>query len=144
MLRAVRGLQPVEQLIKGTRQLRDLIFIPRHDQSLPQRPARADAMRRFRRRIHRAQPRPGEEIRQHIAAGKVVTRLGLTWNERISFLFDERLQVKRLEFLDILKEEAENQGDNEEERFDLDFTLMSGELAHLLADLVEALGGEPQ
>ena len=86
----------------------------------------------------------GEEIRQHIAAGKVVTRLGLTWNERISFLFDERLQVKRLEFLDILKEDAENQGDNEEERFDLDFTLMSGELAHLLADLVEALGGEPQ
>ncbi len=84
----------------------------------------------------------GKEIGQHIADGKVVTRLGLTWNERISFLLDEKLQVKRLEFLDLIKEEAENQSDNEDERFDLDFTLMSGELAQLLADLVSALGGE--
>ena len=84
----------------------------------------------------------GKEIGQHIADGKVVTRLGLTWNERIAFVFDDKLQVKRLEFLDIIKEEAENQGDNEDERFDLDFTLMSGELAQMLADLVSALGGE--
>ena len=84
----------------------------------------------------------GEEIRQHIAAGKVVTRLALTWGERISFLLDEKLQIKRLGFLDILKEEADSQAENEEERFDLDFTLMTGELARLLNDLLDALGGE--
>ena len=84
----------------------------------------------------------GEEIRQHIASGKIVTRLGMTWNDRIAFLLDDKFQLKRLEFLDILKEENENQGDNEDERFDLDFTLMSGELAQLLGELVEALGGE--
>ncbi|MFZ4538776.1 recombination-associated protein RdgC [Propionivibrio sp.] len=84
----------------------------------------------------------GEEIRQHIAAGKVVTRLAMTWGDRISFLLNENLQIKRLAFLDILKEQADGQAENEDERFDIDFTLMSGEVARLLDDLLEALGGE--
>jgi len=84
----------------------------------------------------------GEEIRQHIADGKVVTRLALTWGDRISFLLNENLQIKRLTFLDILKEQADGQAENEEERFDIDFTLMTGEVARLLDDLLEALGGE--
>lgn len=84
----------------------------------------------------------GDEIRQHIAGGKTVTRLAMTWNDRISFVLDENLQVKRLAFLDILKEGTEQQADNAEERFDLDFALMAGELARLLADLVDSLGGE--
>ncbi|EXI78189.1 MAG: Recombination-associated protein RdgC [Candidatus Accumulibacter appositus] len=85
----------------------------------------------------------GEEIRQHIEAGKVVTRLAMTWNDRISFVLDDNLQIKRLAFLDILKEQADGQADNEDERFDIDFTLMSGEVAQLLDDLRAALGGEP-
>ncbi len=84
----------------------------------------------------------GDEICQHIAAGKVVKRLAMTWNDRISFLFDEKGQVKRLSFLDLLKEESDVQAENEDERFDLDFALMSGELARLLDDLVKVLGGE--
>jgi recombination associated protein RdgC len=84
----------------------------------------------------------GEEIRKHIAAGKVVTRLAMTWNDRISFVLNENLQIKRLSFLDILKENADHQAENADERFDLDFTLMAGELARLLDDLLEALGGE--
>lgn len=84
----------------------------------------------------------GEEIRQHIADGKVVTRLALTWGDRISFLLNENLQIKRLSFLDILKEQADGQAENEDERFDIDFTLMTGEVARLLDDLLDALGGE--
>jgi recombination associated protein RdgC len=84
----------------------------------------------------------GEEIRQHIAAGKIVTRLAMTWNDRISFILNDLLQIKRLAFLDILKEQAEGQGENEDERFDIDFTLMSGEVAQLFDDLLAALGGE--
>jgi len=84
----------------------------------------------------------GEEIRQHIADGKVVTRLAMTWGNRISFLLNENLQIKRLSFLDLLKEQADSQAENEDERFDIDFTLMTGEVAQLLNDLLEALGGE--
>ena len=72
----------------------------------------------------------------------MVTRLGMTWGDKISFVLDDKLQIKRLSFLDILKESSEGQAENEDERFDLDFALMSGELARLLDDLVEALGGE--
>lgn len=66
----------------------------------------------------------------------------MTWRQRISFLLDEKMQIKRLAFLDILKEEADGQAENDEDRFNLDFTLMSGELARLLDDLLAALGGE--
>ena len=84
----------------------------------------------------------GDEVRQHIAQGKVVTRLALTWRDKISFVLNDKLQIKRLVFLDILKEQSDGQSENEAERFDLDFTLMTGELAELVADLMLALGGE--
>ena len=84
----------------------------------------------------------GDEIRQHIARGKTATRLGMTWNDKISFMLTDSAQVKRLAFLDILKEAAEAQSDNAAEQFDLDFALMTGELARLLDDLIEAIGGE--
>lgn len=84
----------------------------------------------------------GGEIRKHIESGKIATRLAMTWNDRISFVLTDKLQVKRLAFLDILKEEAEQNAETADEQFDIDFALMAGELAHLLADLVVALGGE--
>lgn len=85
----------------------------------------------------------GEDILQHIAAGKTATKLAMTWNDRISFVLTESAAIKRISFLDILKkDQAENQADSKEEQFDLDFTLMAGELARLHADLVSALGGE--
>jgi len=87
-------------------------------------------------------PLEGEEIRRHIADGKVVTRLAMTWNERISFVLNDLLQIRRLAFLDILKEQSESQAEDADERFDIDFTLMAGEVAQLLADLMAALGGE--
>lgn len=84
----------------------------------------------------------GDEIRAHIAEGKQATRLAMTWNDRIAFVLTEDLQIKRLAFLDLLKEESEGQAETDEERFEIDFALMSGELAKLLEALVEALGGE--
>ena len=84
----------------------------------------------------------GDDIHQHISAGKVVTRLALTWADRISFVLTEDLQIKRLSFLDIIKDQADGQAENEDERFDIDFTLMTGEVARLLDDLMAALGGE--
>lgn len=84
----------------------------------------------------------GQEVTAHIAAGKIVTKLGLTWNDRISFVLTDKLHIKRLAFLDILKEQAEQQAELAEEQFDVDFTLMTGELVHLFADLLVSLGGE--
>lgn len=84
----------------------------------------------------------GREIRDHLSSGKTVVQLGLTWNDRISFVLNDQLQIKRLSFLDILKREGDSEVENDEEQFELDFALMSGELALLLRDLTQALGGE--
>jgi recombination associated protein RdgC len=84
----------------------------------------------------------GKEILAHIANGKRVTRLGMTWNDRISFVLNEHLQLKRIDFLEIIKEESSKVADNEDEMFELDFTLMTGELAKMLTDLTAVLGGE--
>ena len=84
----------------------------------------------------------GAEIKAHLAAGKLPTRLALTWDERISFVLTEKLEIKRLTFLDILKEEAEKSAERADEQFDADFALMTGELVRFLPQLIEALGGE--
>lgn len=82
-----------------------------------------------------------EDVRRHIAAGKQCTRLALTWADRVSFVLTESLAVKRLAPLDVLKEEDVTSRDDDE-RFDTDMALMTGELAKMLDDLVLALGGE--
>ena len=83
-----------------------------------------------------------DDVRRHIAAGKQCTRLAMTWDSKISFVLDESLAVKSVKLLDVLTEKDRGTIRNDDERFDGDFALMTGELAKMLADLVEALGGE--
>jgi recombination associated protein RdgC len=85
-----------------------------------------------------------DDVRRHIAAGKQCTRLAMTWADRVSFVLTEALAIKRVAALDVLKENAESSTKNEDERFDTDFALMTGELAKMISELVEALGGEEQ
>ena len=58
-------------------------------------------------------------------------------------MLTEQLHVKRLSFLEILKRESSDEEiEDEDERFEIDFALMTGELSRLLADLAKALGGD--
>jgi recombination associated protein RdgC len=85
-----------------------------------------------------------DDVRRHIASGKQCTRLALTWADRVSFVLTESLTLKRIAPLDVLKENTDTMMQNDDERFDTDFALMTGELSKLLDDLVQALGGEFQ
>jgi recombination associated protein RdgC len=87
-------------------------------------------------------PLDGKEIQAHLASGKFPTRLGLTWNDRVSFVLTDKLQVKRLEFLEMGKDSTEGDDVDPAEQFDIDFAVMAGELASLLKDLRQALGSE--
>lgn len=89
-------------------------------------------------------PLDGKEIQTHLAAGLYPTRLGLTWNDRIAFVLNEKLQMKRVEFLEMSKDSAEGSELDAAEQFDIDFTVMAGELAKLIDDVVAALGSGVQ
>jgi len=88
-------------------------------------------------------PLDGAEIRDHLKGGKLPTRLGLTWNGRISFILHQGLQLKPVRFLDVY-DDPNGRGENAEEQFHIDFALMTGELTLLLGELVTALGGEAE
>lgn len=86
-------------------------------------------------------PLDGEDVRKHIEEGKRSTKLAMTWKDRISFVLTEEFIIKRIAPLDILKDAADP-SEGEVERFDADFKLMTGELAGLVKDMIEATGGE--
>lgn len=87
-------------------------------------------------------PLEGDDIKAHLAGGKLPTKLAMTWDDRISFVLTEKLEIKRLTFLDLLKEQAEKNAETAADQFDADFAIMTGELRRFLPSLTDALGGE--
>jgi recombination associated protein RdgC len=83
-----------------------------------------------------------DDMRRHIEGGKQCMRLAMTWNDRVSFVLTPSLTLKRVSPLDVIKEASDPTAQNDDERFESDFTLMTAELARLFADLADALGGE--
>lgn len=84
-----------------------------------------------------------DEVSQHIAMGKVPTRLALTWSDRVSFVLTESLQLKKVAFLESVFEGAPpNPADRKDDNFDADVAIATGELRKLIPDLLTALGGE--
>ncbi len=84
-----------------------------------------------------------KEILNHIDAGMLVSKLAMTWAENIDFIVDDQLTVKRLRFSDLVMERAgEIYTDTAAEQFDVDFSIMSAELARFIPALLNAFGGE--
>lgn len=84
-----------------------------------------------------------EEVSQHIAMGKIPTRLALTWSDRVSFVLTEALQLKKIAFLEsVFEGAAASPADGKDDNFDADVAIATGELRKLVPDLLEALGGE--
>ena len=82
-----------------------------------------------------------DEVAQHIAAGKVPTQLAMTWNDRVSFVLTDAGQVKKLKLLDVGLDGVQEKG-KDDDGFDTDAAIATGELSALLPDLLQALGGE--
>lgn len=80
-----------------------------------------------------------EEVRQHIADGKRPTRLGMTFDRKVSFELTANLQLRKIEFLDAM---FEGSGGNAADNFDADVAIQTGELSKLFPALLDALGGE--
>ena len=84
-----------------------------------------------------------EEIRMHLSTGKVVTQLALAWQDKLSFVLDDKMVIKRVRFEDLLQEQAEQDGgEDAAQQFDASFLLMMMTFGEFLPALFEALGGE--
>ena len=84
-----------------------------------------------------------DEVSEHIAQGKMPTRLAMTWNDHVSFVLTEALQLKRVAVLDVVLEAAATlSSDGKADNFDADVAIATGELQQLIPDLLEALGSE--
>lgn len=79
------------------------------------------------------------EVHEHIKQGKLPTKLALTWDDRVSFVLTDALQLRKLTFLDAVFE-----GEQLDDKFDADVVIATGELSKLIRDLIAALGGEPE
>ena len=82
------------------------------------------------------------EVAQHIAQGKMPTKLAMTWDDRVSFVLTEGMQIKKIAFLDVVMESNQGANDDKGDAFDADVAILTGEFAKLIPDLIEALGGE--
>jgi recombination associated protein RdgC len=80
-----------------------------------------------------------DEVRQHIADGKLPTKLAMTWEGRVSFMLTEGLQVKKVTFLDGVFDGTSTE---KEDGFDADAAISTGEMRQMIPDLLLALGGE--
>ena len=85
-------------------------------------------------------PLQTDEVRQHIAEGKLPTKLALGWAGRVGFMLTQALQLKKIAFQEGVFEEGAKSKDDD--RFDADVALSTGELSGLITDLIDALGGE--
>ena len=84
-----------------------------------------------------------DEIQLHLGNGKVVTQLALAWQDKLSFVLDDKTVIKRLKFEELLQEQAEQDGGEEaQQQFDASFLLMMMTFKEFLPALFEALGGE--
>jgi recombination associated protein RdgC len=84
-----------------------------------------------------------DEVGEHIRQGKLPTSLALTWADRVSFVLTENFALKKIKLLDVVLE-GQAAGGKADENFDADVAITTGELAQLIPDLVEALGGPLQ
>lgn len=90
----------------------------------------------------RHQDLQAEEIINHLAAGKLVTQLAVSWEERLACVLTDDVAIKRLRFLDLVMDEAaEVEADDPVARFDADFALFSLELSRFIPAWLAAFGG---
>jgi recombination associated protein RdgC len=83
-----------------------------------------------------------EEMLAHLDAGKDVVKLAVAWDERLSFLIESDMSLKRLRFLDLIQDEAADyQTENAADAFDAHFSLMVLEFRRLIPRLLDTFGG---
>lgn len=84
-----------------------------------------------------------EEVGLHLAAGMVVTKLDLAYQDKLSFSISDKLAITKVRFEDVLQDQAsQNGGDEARSQLEASFTMMVLTDRVFFPALLEALGGE--
>ena len=85
---------------------------------------------------------PGSEMQARFNDGFLCTRLGMTWQDKISFVLTDEPVFKRVKPLDIIQQRenaSEDAAKDEFEKFESDFVIMTSELNVMLSNLFAAM-----
>lgn len=84
-----------------------------------------------------------DEVQTNIEAGKLVTKLSLGYEDRVTFCIDDSFILSKLKFDAAFLETNDDIGmEDYNQRFDADFFLIISELNILIKALIDSLGGE--
>lgn len=91
----------------------------------------------------KSQDLTSDEVANHIAAGKIVTKLDLQFEETLSFSLSDKLIIQKIRYEDLIQDQASKDGDADAKAYlDACFTLMVLNNRKFVPALLEALGGE--
>jgi recombination associated protein RdgC len=78
-----------------------------------------------------------DEIKTHLDSEKYLVKVALEWDETLSCIVSEELEIKRLKFFDVIHEQNDDiDSDDVLARIDADLTLMSGEINRFVDDFL--------
>jgi recombination associated protein RdgC len=84
----------------------------------------------------------GAEVETHLAAGRQIVRLAIEWDEQLACVLSDDLVVRRLRFLDLVQQEADDaHSDDAASNFDAEFAILNAELSRFIPRLIEVMGG---
>lgn len=81
-----------------------------------------------------------DQIRRHLEEGMRASRLALSWSGRISLLVNDKLEIKRVKFLDMDEADEAPGTEDPERKFEAEFLLMTGQCGPMINDLLKAFG----
>ena len=85
-----------------------------------------------------------KDVIRRVSDGYRPTKIGLTFDARLSFVLNDKLQLTRLRWLDIVTLQVAEEAKDMQQLFDSEVLMSAAELVRLLDYLVECMGGEAE
>lgn len=82
-----------------------------------------------------------DDVASRISAGFVPRKIGMTYDDKMSFVLGSDLNITRIGYLDVLKEKALEGSKDVGEHFDIEMTISTGLIAQLIDHLGASFGG---
>lgn len=84
-----------------------------------------------------------EEIQNHLDNGLMVKKMGVSFDNKLSFVLTDEIQLKKIKFGEEVNQEIDDQGAEDQMAYmDASFTIVSGVIAETIEAVLNAFGGE--